>query len=145
MPVVLIVTVMNCYRKKAVRVIKFKSTLAHTEPILKGMDQLKLSDMYKCHLIKLYYKLYRNKLPAYFEMFIPEYGESQQDLRQNDIRLPAIRCEYKKTNAKYEKHYRLIELANPSRPPLYPIVHIDMDTLSQSLKIFSKYIKSQFI
>ena len=62
----------NCHsiellQKKAVRVINFKSPLAHTEPILKGMDQLKLPDMYTCHLIKLYYKLYRNKLPAYFE------------------------------------------------------------------------------
>ena len=52
----------NCHsiellQKKAVRVINFKSPLAHTEPILKGMDQLKLPDMYTCHLIKLYYKL----------------------------------------------------------------------------------------
>ena len=67
----------NCHsieflQKNAVRVINFKSPLAHTEPILKGMDQLKLPDMYTCHLIKLYYKLYRNKLPAYFEKFIPE-------------------------------------------------------------------------
>ena len=49
----------NCHsiellQKKAVRVINFKSPLAHTEPILKGMDQLKLPDMYTCHLIKLY-------------------------------------------------------------------------------------------
>ena len=140
----------NCYsiellQKKAVRVINFKSPLAHTEPILKGMDQLKLPDMYTCHLIKLYYKLYRNKLPTYFENFIPEYGESQRDLRHNNIRLPAIRCEYEKINAKYQMHYRLRELANPSRPPLYPIVHIDGDTLSQSLAKFSKYLKSQFI
>ena len=28
-------------------------------------------------------------------------------------------------NAKYQMHYRLRELANPSRPPFYPIVHID--------------------
>ena len=34
---------------------------------------------------------------------------------------------------------------NPSRPPLYPIVHIDGDTLSQSLTRFSKYLKSQFM
>ena len=140
----------NCHsiellQKKAVRVINFKSPLAHTEPILKGMDQLKLPDMYTCHLIKLYYKLYRNKLPAYFEKFIPEYGESQHDLRHNNIRLPAIRCEYEKMNAKFQMHYRLREFANPSRPPLYPTVHIDMDTLSQSLTRFSKYIKSQFI
>ena len=40
---------------------------------------------------------------------------------------------------------RLRELANPSHPPLYPIVHIDVDTLSQSLTRYSKYLKSQFI
>ena len=46
-------------QKKAVRFINFKSPLAHTEPILKGIDQLKLADMYTCHLIKLYFMLYR--------------------------------------------------------------------------------------
>ena len=69
----------NCHsiellQKKAVRVINFKSPLAHTEPILKGMDQLKLPDMYTCHLIKLYYnitilqyyKLYYNQKQASF-------------------------------------------------------------------------------
>ena len=61
------------------------------------------------------------------------------------IRLPTIRREYEKINAKYQMHYRLRELANPSRPPLYPIVHIDGDTLSQALTRFSKYLMSQFI
>ena len=46
---------------------------------------------------------------------------------------------YEKINAKYQIHYRLRELANPSRPPLYPIVHIDGDTLSQSFTKF--YLK----
>ena len=32
-------------QKKAVRVVNFKSPVAHTEPILKGMNQLKLPDM----------------------------------------------------------------------------------------------------
>ena len=60
--------------------------------------------------------------------------------------LHAIRCEYDKRNTKYQMHYNFLrELANPSRPPSYPIVHIDMDTLSQSLTRFSKYLKSQFI
>ena len=40
----------NCHsiellQKKTVRVINFKFPLAHTEPILKGMDQLKLPDI----------------------------------------------------------------------------------------------------
>ena len=33
-------------QKKAVRIINFKSPLAHTELILKGMNQLKLHDLY---------------------------------------------------------------------------------------------------
>ena len=33
-------------QKKAIRVVQFKSPIAHTEPILKKMNQLKLSDMY---------------------------------------------------------------------------------------------------
>ena len=65
----------NCHsvellQKKAVRVVNFKSPVAHTEPILKNMNQLKLPDLYTFHLLKLYYKLYRNKLPPYFENFI---------------------------------------------------------------------------
>ena len=137
-----IVTILNCELLQKIQFESshnFKSPLAHTDPVLEGMAQLKLPDMYTCHLIKLYYKLYRNQLPTYFENVIPEYGESQHDLRHNNIRLPAIRCEYEKINAKYQIHYRLRKLANPSRPPLHPIVHIDMDTLSQSLR-FSKYI-----
>ena len=91
----------NCHsiellQKKAVGVIHFKAPLAHKEPILKGTDQLNLSDMYTCHLIKLHYKLHRNKLPPYFENFIPEYGESQHGKHHNNIRLTAIRCEYEK-------------------------------------------------
>ena len=115
-----------------VRVINFKSPLAHTERILKGNDQLKFPNMYTSHLVKLYYKLYRNKVPTYFENVIPKYGESQHDLRHNNIRLPAIRCEYEKMNSVYQIHYR----ENPSRTSLYPIVPIDMDHYPNILNDF---------
>ena len=39
------------------------------------MNQPKLSDLYIINLLKLYYKLYRNRLPTYFECFLPEYGD----------------------------------------------------------------------
>ena len=35
-------------QKKTIIIINFKSSLAHTEPILKGMNQLKLHDLYTC-------------------------------------------------------------------------------------------------
>ena len=75
-------------QKKAIRIVHSKSLIAHTEPILKTMNQLKLSAMYTCHLLKLYYKLYRNSLPTYFENCIPEYGESSHNLRNRHIHLP---------------------------------------------------------
>ena len=56
-------------QKKAVRLINLKTPIAHTEPLLKKMKQVKLSDLYTCHLLKLYYKLYRNRLPPYFDNF----------------------------------------------------------------------------
>ena len=134
-------------QKKAVRVVNFKSPVAHNEPILKGMNQLKLLTCILANylLLKLYYKLYRNKLPAYFENFLPEYGDSQHNLRNNCIRLLAIRCEFGKLNAKYQMHFRLPELANLSNPPLYPNINIDNDVTTRSLTGFSKHIKSKFL
>ena len=38
-------------QKRAIRIVHFRSSIAHTEPILKTMNQLKLSDMYTCHLL----------------------------------------------------------------------------------------------
>ena len=115
------------------------------------MNQLKLSDMYTCHLLKLYYKLYRNRLPAYFENFIPEYGESNHNLRNRNIYLPDVRCEFGKLNAKYQMHLRLRELAISSNSPIYTIIVciqfsyvIHMTIRSKSLSHFSGYIKSMF-
>ena len=86
------------------------------------MNQLKLSDMYTCHLLKLYNKLYRNRLPTYSENFIPEYGESSHNLRNLHIHLPDVRCEFGKLNVKYQMHLRLRELAVPPNPPIYPLI-----------------------
>ena len=56
-------------QKKAVRVRFFKSPIAHTEPIFKRMNQLKLTDMYTCNLLKLYYKLYRKNFQIILTIF----------------------------------------------------------------------------
>ena len=103
-------------QKKAIRVVKFKSL--HTDPILKKINQLKLSDMYTCYLLKLYYKLYRNRLPPYFENFISVYDDSRHNLRNRCIHLPDIRCEFGKINANNQMHVILRELATPGNPPI---------------------------
>ena len=42
-------------------------------------------------------------------------------------------------------HFRLRELASPSKPPLYLNIVISDDILSQSLSCFAKYVKSKYI
>ena len=88
-------------QKKAVIVVHSKSPIAHRNPLFKKMNNLRVSDLYSCNFLKMYYKLYRNMLPVYFETFIPEYGDYRHNLRSDQIRLPLIRCEYGEMNAKY--------------------------------------------
>ena len=132
-------------QKRAVRLLYFKSPIAHTKPLFKRMKQPILSDLYTCQLLKLYYKLYRNRLPSYFEMFLPEYGAHRHNLRNDLIRLPAIRCEFGEMNAKYQMQLRLRDLASPANPPKYPSIHINEDTLSTSMHQFSSYLKMKFV
>ena len=84
-------------------------------------------------------------LPPYFENFIPQYGAYHQNLGNNHISLPAIRCEFAKKKSKYEIHFRLRELASLSNPLLYLNIDISDDILSQSLTCFAKYVKSKYI
>ena len=132
-------------QKKALRVIFSKSPIAHTEPLLKIMSQPKLSDLYIINLLKLYYKLYRNRLPTYFECFLPEYGGHRHNLRNDLIRLPIIRCEFEEMNAKYQMRRTLRELASPRNSTLYPTIQINDNTLGTSYKAFSMYLKSQLV
>ena len=56
--------------KKTIRLINLKTPIAHTDPLLKKMKQVKLSDINTCHLLKLFYKLTAIQLL----LLLPEYG-----------------------------------------------------------------------
>ena len=84
-------------------------------------------------------------LPVYFENFIPEYGDYRHNLRNDQIRLPLIRCKYEVMNVKYQMHLRLRKLSTPSNPSKYPSITINDDTFSKSLSFFSRYIKDEFL
>ena len=88
------------------------------------MNQPKLSDLYISSLLKLYYKLYRNRLPTYFECFLPEYGDHRHNLRNDLIRLPIIRCEFEEINTKYQMHRTLRDLSSHGNSVLYPNIQI---------------------
>ena len=132
-------------QKKALSVVHSKSPIAHANSFFRKMNHLGVSDLYTCNLLKMYYKLYRNMLAVYFESFIPEYCDYRHNLRNDQICLPLIRCEYGEMNVKYQMHLRLRELSTSSNPPKYPYITINDDTLSESLSSFSRYIKDEFL
>ena len=109
------------------------------------MNQTKLSDLYKCQLLKIYYKLYRNKLPRYFDNFLPGFGIHNHTLGNDLIRLPAIRCELGEMNSKYQMHLRLRELASPLHSTAYPSIEISEATRDTSIHCSSNYLKTQFV
>ena len=76
-----------------------KSRTAHTEPLLKTMNQLKSVDMYNSNLLKFYYKLYINQLPCYFDNFFPTYGTSHYLLRYDGLHLPHANHKFCEVNA----------------------------------------------
>ena len=100
---------------KAVRAVHSKSPIAHTNPLFRKMNNLMVSDLYTCNLVKMYYKLYQNMLPIYFKSFIPEYGDYRHNLRNDQIRLPLIRCEYGEMNLKYHMQFMDIQCACSSK------------------------------
>ena len=131
-------------QKKAIRVLYSKSPIAHTAPLYIKMKQPKLSDLYTCNLLKLYHKLYRNRLSPYFDNILPEFVELNHMLRNDLIRLSVVRCEFGEMNAKYQMHLILRKLANPGNHQ-YVNLEITEDTLGTSIHCFFKYLKTQFV
>ena len=100
-------------QKRAIRTIYKTTWTAHTMPLFKRMNQLTLTDLYNSNLLKLYYKLYRNKLPIYFECFLPSYGNSRYPLRYDGLHMPPANREFCELNAKYQLHSLLRNITHP--------------------------------
>ena len=111
-------------QKMCLRSSKGKSRTAHTEPLLKTINQLKLVDMYNAKLLKFYYKLCRNQLPCYFYSFFPTYGTSHYPLlRYDGLHLPHANHKFCEVNAKYQLHQLLRAISHPlyAKERVFPI------------------------
>ena len=70
-------------QKKIIRVITSSKYNAHTEPLFKKLNLLKLKDMMKHNTLKFYYKLKKNKVPSYFESY---QTTTQREIHGRDTR-----------------------------------------------------------
>ena len=56
-------------QKKAVRTITYSNYIAHSEPLLKELNLLKVKDLFELKILKILFKLYHNNLPPYFNSY----------------------------------------------------------------------------
>ena len=52
--------------KRAIRILTIYKYNAHTEPLCKALNIIKLPDVYNLQLYKLYYKIQQEPVPHYF-------------------------------------------------------------------------------
>ena len=78
-------------QKWAVRAITCSKYNAHTDPLFKKLNLLKVDDIYKITAIKFYYKYKKDLLPNYFKnIFTHEFPIHSYETRQRNIPRPDI-------------------------------------------------------
>ena len=121
-------------QKKAVRIISLKKYNAHSEPILKELKLLNVTDILKLQQLKFYYKYKHGILPQYLQD-MPFYANSvthEHNTRQHsNIRQPQVNHEYAKRCLRFD----LPNLINNT--PLDILEKVDTHTFDG----YSRYIK----
>jgi len=101
---------LHVLQKKAIRLAYNKPYIAHTEPICKENQIIKLSDMFGFAVWKFYYRLMNNQLPAYFDCMKPKLPMVCEFhlIRRPLFHLPKIKHSY----AEQIIEYQLTKLLN---------------------------------
>ena len=122
-------------QKRAIRNISKSDFRAHTEPLVKEHNLLKVQDIYNMAILKFYSKLINDNLPNYFESFTPQFsaGHQHYNFRNPSRLLPKIKHEFPKQSLRY----KLISTINETSNELLEMVK----TLSQ--KNFMNFIKKR--
>ena len=73
-------------QKRAARIITCSKFNAHTEPLVKTLNLLKIEDIMKTKALKLYYRYKQNELPTCFEsMFTESNDNHSRDTRPKSL------------------------------------------------------------
>ena len=79
-------------QKKAVRTITYSNYIAHSEPLLKELNLLKVKDLFELKILKFLFKLYHNNLPPYFNSYRShlEKNVTPYTLRPHPLPVPRV-------------------------------------------------------
>ena len=124
-------------QKRAVRIISCSKYNAHTDPLFKTLNLLKLEDIFKSSALRLYYKFQHNMLPDFFaNMFCPASDHHSHDTRgKHGLYTPRVRT----SGGRNCMRYFVPDILRKT-PPC-----ITDKLFSHSFKGFSDYVKSYMI
>ncbi len=125
-------------QKKAIRIISLSKYNAHTEPIFKHLKLLKVSDILKLQMLKLYYKFKHGQLPTYL-LNMPFYPNRDVHSYNTRNRNQIHHGRPAHSFAAKSLRYHLPILVNETIPEILDKI----DT--HSLLGFSGYIKYQYL
>ena len=100
-------------QKRAIRNINNANYRAHSEPIFKSLNVLKIDDIYYLSILKFYSKLINNNLPHYFDSFKPQFanGVLHYNLRKPSMQLPINKHEFPRQSLRYKLITTLNEMS----------------------------------
>jgi len=137
-------------QKRALRAVFSAGFNAHTEPLFKICNLLKMEDIYKTRVFVFYHNLKHNNLPKYFTSFNPVYsnGNSLYSFRNPKFTTPPCAHEYIKQTFRYQlpsilNHYIVHEIANTKTTELVrDIGNILTNVQNIPINVFKSIIKS---
>ena len=115
-------------QKKSIRLITGSEYLAHSEPLFKELELLKIEDLYKLKILKFYYNLSYGLLPSYFDCYLDVLNVNTPcgyELRQSarpKIRLPRTRLIFTESCLLYQL-IKLINCTQTNNPEILEKFH----------------------
>ena len=124
-------------QKRAVRIINCQKYSAHTDPLFKKLSLLKLNNLFRLNVLKLYYKFHKGLLPIpVANIFRYDTGNDHYDLRNENI---LINAEVRTRSGENCIRYYLPRLVNSTNQDILEKIS------THSYHGFSWYIKRNVI
>ena len=124
--------------KNAVRIITSSNFNAHTEPLLKQLGLLKISDIKTLNIMKFYYKFLNGQLPEYFHngyIVLNQEFHQYNTRNRSHISTPRVHFELSKSTLRYQIISTINECPN--------LIKSKFNT--HSLKGIATYIKNYLL
>ena len=136
-------------QKRAIRAISSAGYNAHTEPLFKFYNVLKVEDIYNYRLLILYYNLKHKNVPFHIASFMPKtsIAKERYPIRQPRLQPPLRAHEFISKTCKYRLPVFLNSISNNSEnfDNLRKIINeIDNVTLVKFKSVTRNYMINQY-